>query len=80
MNSLLLDIAKQLRQNSKVQEGLKDYLIMGVKTYYDLEGSLRIAVKVYNRAEEKDKVIILGADLLNDLIGVDEEKWFEELN
>ena len=53
MNSLLLDIAEQLRQNSKVQEGLKDYLIMGVKTYYDLEGSLRIAVKVYNRAEEK---------------------------
>ena len=80
MNSLLLDIAKQLRQNSKVQEGLKDYLIMGVKTYYDLEGSLRIAVKVYNRAKEKDKVIILGADLLEDLTDEDEEKWFEELN
>lgn len=80
MNSLLLDIAKQLRQNLKVQEGLKDYLIMGVKTYYDLEGSLRIAVKIYNRAEEKDKVIILRADLLDDLIGVDEEKWFEKLN
>lgn len=80
MNSLLLDIAEQLRQNSKVQEGLKDYLIMGVKTYYDLEGSLRIAVKVYNRAEEKDEVIILGADYLGDLTDEDEIKWFEELN
>ena len=80
MNSLLLDIAEQLRQNSKVQEGLKDYLIMGVKTYYDLEGSLRIAVKVYNRAEEKDEVIILGADYLGDLTDEDEKKWFEELN
>lgn len=80
MNSLLLDIAEQLRQNSKVQEGLKDYLIMGVKTYYDLEGSLRIAVKVYNRAEEKDEVIILGADYLGNLTDEDEIKWFEELN
>lgn len=80
MNSLLLDIAEQLRQNSKVQEGLKDYLIMGVKTYYDLEGSLRIAVKVYNRTEEKDEVIILGADYLGDLTDEDEIKWFEELN
>lgn len=80
MNSLLLDIAEQLRQNSKVQEGLKDYLIMGVKTYYDLEGSLRIAVKVYNRVEEKDEVIILGADYLGDLTDEDEIKWFEELN
>ena len=80
MNSLLLDIAEQLRQNSKVQEGLKDYLIIGVKTYYDLEGSLRIAVKVYNRAEEKDEVIILGADYLGDLTDEDEIKWFKELN
>lgn len=80
MNSLLLDIAEQLRQNSKVQEGLKDYLIMGVKTYYDLEGSLRIAVKVYNKAEEKDEVIILGADYLENLIDEDEIKWFEELS
>lgn len=80
MNSLLLDIAEQLRQNSKVQEGLKDYLIMGVKTYYDLEGSLRIAVKVYNRAEEKEQVIILGGDYLGDLTDEDEKKWFEELN
>ena len=80
MNSLLLDIAEQLRQNSKVQEGLKDYLIMGVKTYYDLEGSLRIAVKVYNRAEEKDEIIILGADYLGNLTDEDEIKWFEELN
>ena len=31
MNSLLLDIAEQLRQNSKVQEGLKDYLIIYIK-------------------------------------------------
>ena len=80
MNSLLLDIAEQLRQNLKVQEGLKDYLIMGVKTYYDLECALRIAVKVYNRAEEKEQVIILGADYLGDLTDEDEIKWFEELN
>lgn len=80
MNSLLLDIAEQLRQNSKVQEGLKDYSIMGIKTYYDLECALRIAVKVYNRAEEKEQVIILGADYLGDLTDEDEIKWFEELN
>lgn len=80
MNSLLLDIAEQLRQNSKVQEGLKSYQIMGIKTYYDLEGALRIAVKVYNRAEEKNEVIILGADYLADLTDKNEEKWFDELN
>ena len=80
MNSLLLDIANQLRNSLKLQEGLNGYLIKVVKTYYDLEGSLRIAVKVYNRAEEKDEVIILGADLLADLTDENEEKWFEELN
>lgn len=80
MNSLLLDIAEQLRNSLKVQEGLKDYLIIGVKTYYDLECALRIAVKVYNRAEEKEQVIILGGDYLGDLTDEDEIKWFEELN
>lgn len=80
MNSLLLDIAEQLRQNSKVQEGLKDYLIIGVKTYYDLECALRIAIKVYNRAEEKEQVIILGGDYLGDLTTEDEKQWWEELN
>lgn len=80
MNSLLLDIAKQLRQNLKVQEGLKDYLIMDIKTYYDLEWALRIAVKVYNRAEEKEQVVILGGDYLGDLTDENEIKWFEELN
>ena len=80
MNSLLLDIANQLRNSLKLQEGLNSYLIKAVKTYYDLEGSLRIAVKVYNRAEEKDEVIILGADYLRDLTEEDEIKWFEELN
>lgn len=76
MNSLLLDIANQLRNSLKLQEGLNGYLIKAVKTYYDLEGSLRIAVKVYNRAEKKDEVIILGASLTDE----NEEKWFEELN
>lgn len=80
MNSLLLDIANQLRNSLKLQEGLNGYLIKAVKTYYDLEGSLRIAIKIYNRAEEKNEVIILGADYLKDLIDEDEEKWFEELN
>lgn len=80
MNSLLLDIARQLRQNLKVQEGLKDYLIMDVKTYYDLEWALRIVVKVYNRAEEKEQVVILGGDYLGDLTDENEIKWFEELN
>lgn len=80
MNSLLLDIARQLKQNLKVQEGLKDYLIMDVKTYYDLEWALRIAVKVYNRAEEKEQVVILGGDYLGDLTDENEIKWFEELN
>ena len=80
MNSLLLDIANQLRNSLKLQEGLNGYLIKAVKTYYDLEGSLRIAVKVYNRAEEKDEVIILGADLLADLTKENEEKWIAELN
>ena len=79
MNSLLLDIANQLRNGLKLQEGLNGYLIKAVKTYYDLEGSLRIAVKVYNRAEEKDEVIILGADLLADLTDENEEKWCEEV-
>lgn len=80
MNSLLLDIADLLRKSVKVQEGTKDYLVKEIKTYYDLEGSLRIAVKVYNRAEEKDEVIILGADYLENLTDEDEIKWFEELN
>lgn len=80
MNSLLLDIADLLRKSAKVQEGTKDYLIKEVKTYYDLECNLRIAVRVYNRAEGKDEVIILGGDYLGDLTSEDEIKWFKELN
>lgn len=80
MNSLLLDIADLLRKSAKVQEGTKDYLIKEAKTYYDLECNLRIAVRVYNRAEEKDEVIILGGDYLGDLTSEDEIKWFKELN
>lgn len=80
MNSLLLDIAEQLRNNLKVQNAKADYNINEVKTYYDLEGSLRIAVKVYNKAEDKEEVVILGGDYLGDLTDEDEVKWFEELN
>jgi len=80
MNSLLLDIAEQLRSNLEVQNAKADYHIIGVKTYYDLEGSLRIAVKVFNKTEEKEQVIILGGDYLGDLTEKDEIEWFEELN
>lgn len=80
MNSLLLDIASKLRAEVKVQEGKAHYDIREVKTYYDLEGSLRIAVKVYNKVDEKLEVVILGADYLGDLTDENEEKWFEELN
>lgn len=80
MNSLLLDIAEQLRSNLKIQNAKADYNINAVKTYYDLEGFLRIAVKVYNKAEDKEQVIILGGDYLKDLTDEDEIKWFEELN
>ena len=80
MNSLLLDIAEQLRSNLKVQNAKVDYNINAVKTYYDLEGSLRIAVRVFNKAEEKEQVIILGGDYLGDLTEKDEIEWFEELN
>ena len=80
MNSLLLDIADKLREEVMVQERKADYNINEVKTYYDLEGNLRIAVKVFNKVEEKEEIIILGADLLVDLTDEDEEKWFKELN
>ena len=76
MNSLLLDIAEQLRSNLKIQNAKADYNINAVKTYYDLEGFLRIAVKVYNKAEDKEQVIILGGDYLKDLTDEDEIKWF----
>ena len=80
MNSLLLDIAEQLRSNLKVQNAKADYNINAVKTYYDLEGFLRIAVRVFNKVEEKEQVIILGGDYLGDLTEKDEIEWFEELN
>lgn len=80
MNSLLLDIVEQLRKDLNVQNKKADYHILGVKTYYDLEGALRIAVKVYNKAEEKEQVIILGGDYLGDLTDKDEKQWWEELN
>lgn len=80
MNSLLLDITEQLRKGLKVQNEKADYHILGVKTYYDLEGALRIAVKVYNKEEDKEQVIILGGDYLGDLTTTDEKQWWEELN
>lgn len=87
MNSLLLDIKDLLNEKKKIQEGLKDYQIKDIKMYYDLEQSLHIAVKVYVRAEDRDRFLILGIDDLEDLrydLNEDnieeQEKWFEELN
>lgn len=79
MNSLLIDIAELLRRSIGTQ-GSDDYIIKGVKTYYDMECSLRIAVKVLNVAENKEEVIILGGDYLGDLTTEDEKQWFEVLN
>ena len=65
----------------------QDLLIKDIKMYYDLEQSLHIAVKVYVRAEDRDRFLILGIDDLEDLrhdLNEDnieeQEKWFEELN
>lgn len=87
MNSLLYDIKDLLNEKKKIQEGLKDYQIKDIKMYYDLEQSLHIAVKVYVRAEDRDRFLILGIDDLEDLrhdLNEDnieeQEKWFEELN
>lgn len=86
MNSLLYDIKDLLNEKKKIQEGLKDYQIKDIKMYYDLEQSLHIAVKVYVRAEDRDRFLILGIDDLEDLrydLNEDnieeQEKWFEEL-
>ena len=86
MNSLLYDIKDLLNEKKKIQEGLKDYQIKDIKMYYDLEQSLHIAVKVYVRAEDRVRFLILGIDDLEDLrydLNEDnieeQEKWFEEL-
>lgn len=80
MNSLLIDIAELLRKSADKEERTYDYIIKGVKTYYDIECSLKIAVKVLNIEDNKEEVIVLGGDYLGDLTNEDEQKWFEELN
>lgn len=86
MNSLLYDIKDLLNEKKKIQEGLKDYQIEDIKMYYDLEQNLHIAVKVYVRAEDRNRFLVLGIDDLEDLrydLNEDnieeQEKWFEEL-
>lgn len=86
MNSVLLDIKDMLNKYKKMQEGRNSYIIQDIKTYYDFEYSLHIALKVYVRTENKTKYLILGIDDLEDL-RVDltdnleeQEKWFKELN
>lgn len=80
MNSVLLDITELLRKGIKEQNGDEEYLIKDIKTYYDIECKLRIAIKVFNKNDNKDEVIIVGGDYLGDLTSEDEQKWFEELN
>ena len=81
MNSLIFDIANMLRENEKLQNGLDIYQIKEVKTYYDLEYSLRIAIKVYNRTIDEDEIFILNMENIEDFDSIeDKEKWFEELN
>lgn len=81
MNSVLLDIAEYLDKHNFVSP-LSSYEVRGVKTYYDAEMILRIAIKVYIKDEDKVEVILLGADNLeyleHDRQSV--EQWFEELN
>lgn len=85
MNSLLVDIKDMLNEKKKLQNGLKDYQIEDIKTYYDLEQSLHIVVKVYVRDEDRVRFLILGIDDLEDLKYemtdniTEQEKWFNEL-
>lgn len=87
MNSVLLEIKeyfkKNLCYNLKTQEGYKtnkDYIVEDIKSYYDLEGALRLAIKVYITEEKRTEVVIIGADLLEDLTNENQEKWFDEIN
>ena len=84
MNSLLYDIKDILNEKKKIQE-VKDYQIQDIKMYYDLEQNLHIAVKVYVRDEERVRFLILGIDDLEDLRAEmtdnveEQQKWFDEL-
>ncbi len=80
MNDLLLDVTKMLRKNIDKQEENQGYIIKDVKTYYDLEYSLRIAVKVLRLNDYEEEIIVLGGDYVGDFTDEDEQKWFEELN
>jgi hypothetical protein len=80
MNSLLLDIANMLKEKMKVQEGKADYNIIEIKPYYNLEHEFHIAMKIYDKVEEKEKIVLLGEISLEGLENyMNEEKWFESL-
>jgi hypothetical protein len=80
MNNLLLDIANMLKEKMKVQEGKADYNIIEIKTYYNLEHEFKIAMKIYDKVEQKEKIVLLGEISLEGLENyMSKEKWFESL-
>lgn len=85
MNSVLIDLKDILQDKKKIQEGKVSYHIQDIKTYYDLEYNLHIALKVYVIHEKRTRVLILSIEDLEDLaLGIDNEektiKWFDELD
>lgn len=84
MNSVLLDLKDLLQDRKKIKEGKTSYHIQDIKTYYDLEYNLHIALKVYVIQEKRTRVLILSIEDLEDLaLDTDTEektiKWFDEL-
>lgn len=71
MNSLLLDIARQLKQNLKVQEGLKDYLIIDL--YYK---EIRKLYKDYKQYDNKNKSLLQN---IHDYINENEQKILDKI-
>lgn len=83
MNNFILAIADILRGKGNVKEWLNNFLVKEVKSYYDLEGSLRLAVKVFNTYTNEDEIFILNLENIEDFddsVIEDKNKWFEELN
>lgn len=84
MIDLMLDIKNLLTKN-RVQKGLNNYLIEDIKTYCDLEMDYHIAIKVYDRIEERIKVYIMSLEDLDSMnweIKNEEDtiKWFDEID
>ncbi len=78
MNSFMEDLFKILKEHISKQRREQGYIIKEIKQYTDLENNKNIAIKFKVRGEEKEEVIILSYDFVDD-VQEDKIEWFNNL-